>query len=159
GQLGHMNAVLMAGATGILSYPFDEVEFADELQREWETPRARNVSRSHLCVGLLELDAPSFSVTFDGRRLRLSLGAFELLWCLMVRANRVVGADEISRALGRPEGVLGSGAFVKAQVARLRTELGDRSVIQTVRGQGYTLRHLLEQPLGSARESPDALPR
>ena len=139
-----MSAIVMAGASAIVGYPFDEFEVANELQHEWEATRTRNVSRHYLRAGPLELDARSFSVSVDERTLRLSLGTFELLWCLMLRANRVVGADEISRCLGRPKGS-GAGDFVKGQIAKLRTELGDRTLIQTVRGQGYTVRHLLKQ--------------
>jgi DNA-binding response OmpR family regulator len=141
-HLGMMSAIMMAGATAVVGYPFDELEVADELQREWETVTTRHVSRKHLRAGPLELDARSFSVSVDERNVRLSLGTFELLWCLMLRANRVVSTEEISRCLGRSNGTSGASDFVKGQIAKLRTELGDRTLIQTVRGQGYTVRHL-----------------
>ena len=86
--------------------------------------------------------------SFTSAELRLTLGSFELLWCLMLRAGRVVSAEEIGRSLGRPGSAPGSTAFVKTQVARLRSEAGDREIVRTVRGHGYTLRHLLGDPSG-----------
>ena len=148
-QMHVAGPVLMAGATAVVEYPFSPSEVVDELQREWESVPTRNVTRRQLRAGPLELDASSFTAKFHGAELRLTLGSFELLWCLMLRAGRVVSAEEISRSLGRPESPPGSTAFVKTQVARLRSEVGDREIVQTVRGQGYTLRHLL----GSASEN------
>jgi two-component system KDP operon response regulator KdpE len=142
-HLGRIGAILAAGATAVVGYPFDPVEVADELEWTWETVAVRGASRGHLQVGPLELDAPSFSARIDGQELRLTFGAFELLWCLMLRANRVVRPDEISRSLGRPEGSSAAASYAKTQVAKLRAELGDRTLVQTVRGQGYTVRHLL----------------
>jgi DNA-binding response OmpR family regulator len=142
-HVGQIVQLYQAGATAAVGYPFDALEVADVLDREWESADTRHVTRKHLHAGPLELDAASYRVSARGREVHLTLTSFELLWCLMVRANRVVSADEISRCLGRAPDAGNASAFVKTHVARLRSELGDHGFIRTVRGHGYTLRHLL----------------
>jgi two-component system OmpR family response regulator/two-component system response regulator QseB len=157
-QPTEVGPLLMAGATAVVDHPFDAAEVADALQWAWERARPRAASRGHLTVGPLELDAPSFSARLAGEELALTLGGFELLWALMLRANRVVSPEEISRSLSASPP--GSTAHVKARIARLRAELGAPGLIRTVRGQGYTVRHLLhgERSAETADLQPSAHP-
>jgi two-component system, OmpR family, response regulator len=97
-----------------------------------------------LRVGPIELDAATYEVRLDGRRLAIPLREFELLRYLMDRADRVVTRDDIARDVWNRAGPITTNT-INVHVKRLRKRLGDGqarpSLIRTVRGVGFRLVH------------------
>lgn len=103
------------------------------------------------------------------RRLELGARAFDVLTALALHADRVVDREDVRRWVwgGRPVG----DNTVEVHVSALRRKLGGdgRSIIETVRGQGYVLRTprcaaprlevLLDQRLRALRQREDAVAR
>jgi DNA-binding response OmpR family regulator len=60
----------------------------------------------------------------------------------MRNADRVVSLEEIHDDLWGDGASAPSLDAIKLHVRKLRDHLGDRSLVRTVRGQGYTVSHL-----------------
>lgn len=130
---------LVAGATAFVARPYQVPEVMTRL-RSMGSLLGQERTRVRLAAGVLELNVAAFECRFRGRRLALALKEFELLRCLMLNAGRVVGVEEIRAALWGVGTETPSSNAVKIYVSRLRSELGEPAVVQTVRGRGYVLR-------------------
>ena len=101
------------------------------------TGSTRRSAVSELRFGewLLELDARRLT-NADGREVALTKGEFDLLAALAKSPNRVRTRgqllDELSQGLDPP-----SDRMIDAFVSRIRSKMGDRSVIATITGVGY----------------------
>lgn len=128
--------LMLAGASAVVARPYS----ADHL---WEllshSPRSI-AEHARVVVGRIELDASSYTVLIDGRRIAdLPLKEFELLRTLMLRAPGVVTDDELREALWGPVGRRPRGNTIAMHVTRLRHRLGDVADVRRIRGRGYSL--------------------
>jgi two-component system phosphate regulon response regulator PhoB len=100
-----------------------------------------------LKAGPITLDRDRRKLTVDGEAVTLTTTEFGILWELMAAKERVLSREQLIDA------VLGTSAVVTnrtidVHVAALRKKLGAASsLIETVRGVGYTLRQRSEDEL------------
>ena len=90
----------------------------------------------------LELQMGTNEAFVTGARVDLTRTEFDLLALLLLRRGRVVGHDEIARAVWRYERA-GDPNYMQAHLSHLRRKLaraGVHDVIETVRGVGYLVR-------------------
>ncbi len=137
--------VLVAGATGAVSRPYDASEILLRLAHELPDLRERGT----LTFGPVELDQRAHTVRIGARELpSLGLKEFALLRLLMTHADQVVTTQQIRAVLWRDRDVAPSSNAVAVLVARLRTRLRPPAVVRTVRGVGYRLTLQQEQAPG-----------
>jgi DNA-binding response OmpR family regulator len=141
GSVGERVKGLDSGADDYLTKPF---AFAELLARVRALARRRAApAQALLKVGDLEFDTVKRKATRCGRPLNLSPKELILLELLMRHAGEVVTRDMIA------EVAWGSGYneftnLIEVFVNRLRQKIdyaGKTSIIVTVRGAGYSLRH------------------
>jgi DNA-binding response OmpR family regulator len=90
-----------------------------------------------LCVGDLRLDLDSHALTHSGEAIRLTNREFKVLRALMEAAGRILTRAQLEESLyGWKEGVESNA--IEVHIHNLRLKLG-ASVLQTVRGVGYTI--------------------
>jgi DNA-binding response OmpR family regulator len=88
--------------------------------------------------GDLSLDPARRVATRGGRRLALRPKEFGVLECLLAAQGRVVSAEEMLQRVWDEHADPFSSA-VKNTISRLRAELGDPPLIETVREAGYRI--------------------
>jgi DNA-binding response OmpR family regulator len=86
----------------------------------------------------LSLDPAKRVATRGGRRLALRPKEFGVLECLLAAEGRVVSAEELLQRVWDEHADPFSSA-VKNTISRLRAELGDPPLIETVREAGYRI--------------------
>ncbi len=104
--------------------------------------RGKEPRASRLTLGALSLDTRRRETWFRDKSLCLTTVQFDLLWCLVCNAGRVMSREEIHRAL-HPTEYNGFDRGIDIHVCRIRRKLSDDSAspkyIKTVRGAGYLL--------------------
>ncbi|MBI1311771.1 response regulator [bacterium] len=129
---------LDAGADDYLVKPFA----FDELLARLRALLRRSSDAGPLRVADLELDPVSRRVVRAGKLLDLSVREFELLEYLMRAAGRTVSRERLALDVWR-EAEPGLTNVIDVYINYLRKKLergGHSRLIQTVRGQGYSLR-------------------
>jgi DNA-binding response OmpR family regulator len=127
------------GARSILALPCR----ADQLVAAVRSCGVRaDASARPLRVGALLLDPQAFKVTIDGHTVPLTPREFLLVQCLMLATPRVVGVEELTRALATYDE--GSIPGTRVLVTRVRKKLETASpesghLLETVRGIGYRI--------------------
>jgi DNA-binding response OmpR family regulator len=102
---------------------------------EWRTSEFAQPER--IKVGPLVVDLAGHEVVLDGARVAVTPMEFALLARLAEHRGRVLGRAALLRDVwGRRGGVTRT---LDVHVRKLRARLGDRVVIETVRGVGYRL--------------------
>lgn len=99
-------------------------------------------SRRVVAAGDVVLDLDRHEVTVAGRAVHLPLKQFRLLELLLSHPGQVLTARTIAERVWGPADPIGANTL-QAQVARLRSALGDEEVaarIRSVPGLGYTFR-------------------
>jgi DNA-binding response OmpR family regulator len=124
------------GADDYLPKPFDFSEMVARVQALGRRPGAPQTGR--LGFGDLQLDPVKRVASRDGKALALRPKEFAVLECLLVAEGKPVSAEELL------ERVWDSATdpfttTVKATVNRLRAQLGEPSIIETVRDSGYRI--------------------
>lgn len=124
------------GADDYLPKPFDFTEMVARVQALGRRPGAPRSDR--LGFGDLELDPIKRVATRGGTTLALRPKEFAVLECLLVAEGTPVSAEELL------ERVWDSATdpfttTVKTTVNRLRSKLGEPSIIDTVRDSGYRI--------------------
>jgi DNA-binding response OmpR family regulator len=130
---------LDAGAADYLTKPFSLNELAARIRAQLRV--AAQASVTGLSAGALEMDLITREVTYAGEPVRLSTTEFELLAYLLRNHGRVLGRDQILRAVWGYDYDPGTNV-VDVYVGYLRRKLrrgSDRSPIVTVRSVGYRL--------------------
>jgi DNA-binding response OmpR family regulator len=89
-------------------------------------------------VGGLEVDPDLVEVRMNGKPIQLSPREFKLLHTLAKSPGRVFPRDSLLRQVWGEDEFIDE-RTVNVYVQRLRTKLGDNSLIETVRGFGYRL--------------------
>jgi DNA-binding response OmpR family regulator len=124
------------GADDYLPKPFDFSEMVARVQALGRRPGAAQTGR--LGYADLSLDPAQHVATRAGRRLALRPKEFAVLECLLAAQGKPVPAEELL------ERVWDSATdpfttTVKATINRLRAQLGDPPIIETVRDSGYRI--------------------
>jgi DNA-binding response OmpR family regulator len=136
-------AGLEAGADDYLAKPFDlrELELRVEALLRRARPKGGQEEPDELRVGNLRLDKRTFKAYVDDREVQLTPVEYELLRYLMMRAGRVVSAEELLQDVWRYYPGTGDTAVVRVQIMNLRNKIErDRKApeyIQTVYRHGY----------------------
>lgn len=113
--------------------------------------RRLEIAQFFASIGLLSEDAtsenPSFGRPFhletgksgggvivfgDGKTVSLKSGCWKLIVCFARQEGRIVSLEEIGSALS-----LNVDTAVRPLIGRVRTKIGDRSVLENVHGRGY----------------------
>src|SRR5699024_10510472 len=144
GQTADRVAGLGAGGADALAEPFELEELLARLRallrRATPVPDGENPERP-LTVGELRLDPRARRVWRGEREVELSKTEFDLLELLMRNAGIVLDHTTIyDRIWGYDFGPESKNLAVYISYLRRKLEEGDTSLIQTVRGVGYTLR-------------------
>jgi len=130
---------LDAGAADYLTKPFSLNELAARIRAQLRV--AAQAPATALSAGELEMDLITREVSYAGEPVRLSTTEFELLAYLLRNRGRVLGRDQILRAVWGYDYDPGTNV-VDVYVVYLRRKLrsgSDRSPIVTVRSVGYRL--------------------
>jgi DNA-binding response OmpR family regulator len=128
------------GADDYLSKPFELSELLARVDAKLRRPHIEK--RSMLEFEDLTVDLDEHVVERNGRRLDLSPLEYDLLVTLLRRPRRVFTREELLDEVWGDESDVGTGA-VERYISYLRAKVDegfDRTLIQTVRGAGYTLR-------------------
>jgi two-component system, OmpR family, response regulator MtrA len=133
---------LEAGADDYVPKPFEMPELLARIRavvrRVTESPM-----RSSFSIGDLRIDPSAFRVTRDGRPLSLTSTEFRLLLELTRHSGQVLTRDVLLERVWNYE-YSGDSRLVDMAIKRLRQKIEDDpsepTIIQTVRGVGYSLR-------------------
>ena len=126
---------LDTGADDYVVKPVDLEELGARLRAL--VRRAHGAAKDKLHAGDIELDPAARTVTRAGMAVPLAAREFDLLHALMLNAGRVMSREQLEQHL-YPWGQEVESNAIEVHVHHLRKKLG-ASVIQTVRGIGYTL--------------------
>lgn len=136
-------AGLEAGADDYLSKPFDLRELELRIEALLRRAAAKNgqAEPMELRVGNLRLDRRTFKAYVDNREVQLTPVEYELLRYLMLKAGKVISAEELLQDVWRYYPGTGDTAVVRVQIMNLRNKIEkDRRApeyIQTVYRHGY----------------------
>ena len=150
-EAGRRSRVLMLTAAATMDDLVDGLELGadDYLPKPFEFPvlvarigalyrRAQPAIPPVLKHGDIELDRAQHRATRRGRALELSPKEFGVLELLLASAGRAVSAEELLERVWDEAADPFTNA-VKVTVSRLRTKLGEPSVIETVPRAGYRI--------------------
>jgi DNA-binding response OmpR family regulator len=124
------------GADDYLPKPFDFSEMVARVQALGRRPGAAQTGR--LGYADLSLDPAQHVAARAGRRLALRPKEFAVLECLLAAQGKPVSAEELLERVWDAA----TDPFtttVKATINRLRAQLGDPPLIETVRDSGYRI--------------------
>jgi DNA-binding response OmpR family regulator len=124
------------GADDYLPKPFDFAEMLARVQALGRRPGAAQTDRWG--YGDLTLDPAMQVATRAGRPLALRPKEFAVLECLLAAGGKPVPAEELLERVWDPV----TDPFtttVKATINRLRAQLGEPPIIETVRDRGYRI--------------------
>jgi two-component system phosphate regulon response regulator PhoB len=130
------------GADDYVQKPFSPRELIARVRAVLRRTGAREdeSSPSRLVRGSLVIEPERHRVTVDGERRRLTPTEFRLLHFLAAHPGRVFTRDQlINRAIGENAVVIDRN--IDVHIRALRRKLGgEREVIETIRGVGYSFR-------------------
>ncbi len=134
---------LEAGADDYVTKPFGLAELRSRIRAVLRRTGARTMGEEVLEVGPIVLDRAQREVTVEGEPVRLTFSEFELLNALMTDPGRLLGRQELLRA------IWGDSAYrdpraIDVHIRHLREKLEPEPdkprYILTVRGAGYRLK-------------------
>jgi two-component system alkaline phosphatase synthesis response regulator PhoP len=130
---------LNLGADDYITKPFSMRELIARVNAVLRRVKGIEATRPVYDDGLLRIDPSSFSVTVEGREIRLTRKEFALLEELARNAGRVMMRDTL---LERVWGLsyYGDSRTLDVHIRRLRQKLAKPELIETVTGIGYRLR-------------------
>jgi two-component system response regulator PhoP len=138
----HLVSVLNAGADDYLAKPFDMGELV--ARTKTIIRRSKGHAASKLILDTLELDFSARSVRRSGQPLHLTPMEYRVLEYLFLRVGKVVSKTELLEHLYDFNWEKFSNVL-EVFVSGLRRKIdgpGDRKLIHTMRGHGYSLRSM-----------------
>lgn len=129
---------LNMGADDYITKPFSMRELVARVNAALRRAEGSEIDRPVFDNGVLRIDPSTFSITFQGRDVRMTRKEFALLSELARNQGRVLTRDAL---LDRVWGIsyYGDSRTLDVHIRRLRQKLGDSSAIETVTGIGYRL--------------------
>lgn len=133
------------GADDYLMKPYDVRELIARLRAVVRRQQAGEASATsgaatsvEVCVGALTINRARHRASVDGRDVALTRKEFDLLELLARAPGVVFTREQILRALWGSSWPT-AGRSLEVHVASLRGKLGERGLVETVRGVGYRL--------------------
>jgi len=129
---------LNMGADDYITKPFSMRELVARVNSTLRRAEGTEVNRPVFDDGSLRIDPSTFSVSYQGRDVRLTRKEFSLLSELARNQGRVLTREVL---LDRVWGATyyGDSRTLDVHIRRLRQKLGDTTLIETVTGIGYRL--------------------
>ena len=127
---------LELGADDYLAKPFSPRELVTRLK----TVLRRSTGSQHggvLQVGAVILDPEHRTISVDGSAVELTAKEFDELAFLMASPGRVFSREQLLSSVWGQASYTG-GRTVDVHIAQLRSKLGDKNPIRTLRGVGYS---------------------
>jgi len=135
-----------AGADDYLAKPFHMEELLARARAQ--VRRASGHAKGVIECGPLHLDTNSARVTCDGQQIKLTSHEYRLLAYMMHHNDRVVSRTELVEHLYDQDFDRDSNT-IEVFIGRLRKKMPS-DLIETVRGLGYRMRVMDEEPQGDA---------
>ncbi|NQZ04329.1 response regulator transcription factor [Idiomarina sp.] len=129
--------LLDAGADDFMTKPFDVNVLAARLRALLR--RRSGYASAKIECGPVAIDTSSREAFVNGREITLSRKEYELLQLFVMQPMKVHPRDKIEALLSSDTHVVESNAL-EVHVHNLRKKLGQRELIETIRGVGYRLR-------------------
>jgi DNA-binding response OmpR family regulator len=136
-QLDRLLAI-QAGADDCLVKPYSHHELLIRMQSILRRMRVSFARMCEISLGPLLIDPSSRQVRLRGRLVMLTRKEFDLLHLLASQPGTVVSRKELMAKVWEDDWAA-SDRTIDTHVSTLRSKLGDRSWIVTVRGIGYRL--------------------
>ncbi|MGI6423330.1 MAG: response regulator transcription factor [Candidatus Dojkabacteria bacterium] len=125
------------GGDDVLSYPFPMQELIARIQSLLRRPSS--YIDSQMYVGNVLLDMRNKSVSEDRKDINLRKKEYQLLEYLMRNKNRTVSRCELLDHVWDYRSYTGSNT-VDVHIKRIRDKITNKSLIETVHGQGYRIK-------------------
>lgn len=132
---------LRSGGDDYMTKPFAFAELQLRAEKLMERHNGESV-KTHLTVGVLQIDLLTREVTLAGEKVLLQPKEFKLLKFLMEHAGQIISRSMLFEAVWDYHFDPRTN-IIEVHIAKLRRkfeELGHQELIQTVRGAGYLLR-------------------
>jgi DNA-binding response OmpR family regulator len=129
---------LQAGADDCLVKPFGLRELLARMESVLRRVRPAEPLASTISHGHLHIDPRSRQVSVEGQHVKVTRKEFDLLHVLASQPERVVSRRELMAKVWDDDWGA-SDRTIDTHVSSLRSKLGDRDLILTVRGVGYRL--------------------
>ncbi|WP_106431239.1 response regulator transcription factor [Streptomyces sulphureus] len=140
-QVSELDAVLAlrAGADDYVARPYGFRELMARMEAVMRRVGASERTPMVLERGPLRIDVRKRDVVFKNRAIKLTRKEFDLLLLLALNRGTVVSRDEILKQIW---GGSWSRRTVDTHISSIRSKLGDRDWIVSIRGVGFMMDHI-----------------
>ncbi len=129
---------LDAGADDYITKPYSMVELLARIRAVSRREAAHKSSVIEL--GRLQLNMATHEILLDATPLDLTTTEYDLLQLLMQNPNVVLTRYQLNESIMKDFASFGNSNLVDVHIKNIRKKLGDYTIIQTVRGIGYTVK-------------------